>query len=50
MTNSFDKYCRLVAVPPPDTVSLVVDIIIKVTPTAALQYSEGKAALPFQDV
>jgi hypothetical protein len=48
MTDSFDKYCRLVAMSPPDTVSLVVDII-KVTPTQQ-PYSEGEAALPYQDV
>jgi hypothetical protein len=31
MTDSFDKYCHLVAVMPPDTVRLVMDII-EVTP------------------
>jgi hypothetical protein len=31
MTDSFDKYCHLVAVLPPDTVLLVMDII-EVTP------------------
>jgi hypothetical protein len=27
MTDSFDRYCHLVAVLPPDTVRLVIDII-----------------------